>query len=296
MHAAMIIRAPAKINLGLTVHQRRPDGFHEISTVMQQLSLSDTILLEPRREQGYSFFCSDPVLSGNDNLVCRAAALLSKKAGPLLPGVKISLYKGIPVAAGLGGGSSDAAAVLKGLNDFWRLGLSTAVLMDLGSQIGSDIPYCLQGGTALARGRGEKITPLPGLPFYWVVLALPPGLSISTGQVYSALDPAQYRHPPLAPLLRALRERQDALLFDWFSRGMTNTLEKAILPLYPRLEGFKSRFSSLGLFPAMSGSGPAFFALTGNLPAARGAVRALQETGNRAFLCWTVSPEQQTKE
>lgn len=294
MHSAMLIRAPAKINLGLTVLGRRTDGYHDIATVMQQLSLADTIVLEPCRGRGYTFFCSSPALSGRANLVCRAADLLCKRAGAALPGVKISLYKSIPAAAGLGGGSSDAAAALKGLNAYWALGLSRTELAELGAQIGSDVPYCLRGGTALARGRGEQIAPLPPLPCYWVVLALPRGLSLATGQVYSALEPTQFGQPPLEPLLRALRERSAGLLREWFSRGALNTLEEAVLPAHPSLKKLKSQFLSLGLPAALSGSGPTYFALVEDISAAREAARALEEAGNRAFLCWTASQEQQS--
>lgn len=284
----MLIKAPAKINLGLTVLARRPDGYHELSSVMQQVSLADTIILEPRSEPGYHFYCSDPLLSGETNLVCRAADLLIEKAGTGLPGVKISLFKQIPVAAGLGGGSSDAAAALKGLNIFWKLGLGTVDLEEAGAQIGSDVPYCLRGGTVLVEGRGEMLTTLPALPFYWVVLALPPGVSVSTERVYGMLDPARFMFPPPEDLIRALRERKEELLWAWFSRGETNSLETAVLLYEPSLKNLKKEFLNLGLWPALSGSGPAYFALTGNIFAAQTAVRALDETGYRAFLCWTV--------
>ncbi|HQD52006.1 MAG TPA: 4-(cytidine 5'-diphospho)-2-C-methyl-D-erythritol kinase, partial [Bacillota bacterium] len=194
MNSVLTIKAPAKINLGLTVLRRRPDGYHDLSSVMQQISLADTIRLEPQREPGCSFYCSEPSLAGKDNLVCRAAALLVERAalGASLPGVKISLYKHIPAAAGLGGGSSDAAAALKALNVFWKLALSMEQLVEIGALLGSDIPYCLRGGTALVGGGGEKVTSLPALPFYWVILALPAGITLSTAQVYSMLEPVQF--------------------------------------------------------------------------------------------------------
>ena len=159
MNSVLTIKAPAKINLGLTVLRRRPDGYHDLSSVMQQISLADTIRLEPQREPGCSFYCSEPSLAGKDNLVCRAAALLVERAalGASLPGVKISLYKHIPAAAGLGGGSSDAAAALKALNVFWKLALSMEQLVEIGALLGSDIPYCLRGGTGAGRrGGGES--------------------------------------------------------------------------------------------------------------------------------------------
>jgi 4-diphosphocytidyl-2-C-methyl-D-erythritol kinase len=290
MNSVLTIKAPAKINLGLTVLRRRPDGYHDLSSVMQQISLADTIRLEPQREPGCSFYCSEPSLAGKDNLVCRAAALLVERAalGASLPGVKISLYKHIPAAAGLGGGSSDAAAALKALNVFWKLALNMEQLVEIGALLGSDIPYCLRGGTALVGGRGEKITSLPALPFYWVILALPLGITLSTAQVYSMLEPVQFSRPPLAPLISAVREQREESLQDWFAGGLTNTLEAAVLPACSSLGTLKKEFLNLGLYPAMSGSGPAFFALTKNFTAARLAVRALQEAGNRAFLCWTI--------
>ena len=290
MNSVLTIKAPAKINLGLTVLRRRPDGYHDLSSVMQQISLADTIRLEPQREPGCSFYCSEPSLAGKDNLVCRAAALLVERAalGASLPGVKISLYKHIPAAAGLGGGSSDAAAALKALNVFWKLALNMEQLVEIGALLGSDIPYCLRGGTALVGGRGEKITSLPALPFYWVILALPLGITLSTAQVYSMLEPVQFSRPPLAPLISAVREQREESLQDWFAGGLTNTLEAAVLPACSSLGTLKKDFLNLGLYPAMSGSGPAFFALTKNFTAARLAVRALQEAGNRAFLCWTI--------
>ena len=249
MEKAVAIRAPAKINLGLTVLRRRPDGYHDLLSVMQQLSLADTLLLEPHREPGWRFFCSEPALSGEDNLVCRAAALLAEKAGQRrpLPGVKISLFKSIPVAAGLGGGSSDAAAALKGLNSFWGLGLSLAELLELGAALGSDVPYCLLGGTALVQGRGEKVASLPALPFHWVVLALPPGLQLSTAQVYAALNPGLFMSPRLEPLIAAVRERSRRALRLWFAGGATNTLEAAVLPQQPPLQALKRLLKRLAV-------------------------------------------------
>lgn len=274
--------------------KRRPDGYHELASVMQQVSLADTICLEPRPEPGFVFSCTEPSLRGKGNLVYRAGALLFKRARAKLPGVKLSLYKQIPAAAGLGGGSSDAAAALKALNLYWKLGLDGQELLEIGALLGSDIPYCLQGGTALVKGRGEKLTPLPALPFRWVVLALPAGISFSTKEVYGALDPAQFPHPPLAPLVRAIRRRDGAALGEWFSRGQTNTLEGAVLPASPALQQLKTRFLSLGLHPALSGSGPAYYALTTDIHTARAAVHALREAGDRAYLCWTVpGPEEQ---
>lgn len=298
VNRAMLIKAPAKFNLGLTVLRRRPDGYHELLSVMEQLSLSDTILLEPQCEAGWRFFCSDPSLSGKENLVYRAAALLAQKADrPAdLPGVKISLFKNIPAAAGLGGGSSDAAAALKALNSFWRLGMSPTDLLETGALIGSDVPYCLKGGTVLVRGRGEKLEAMPALPFHWVVLAIPPEMHLSTAQVYGMLKPVHLSRPRLEPLISAIREQRKEPLHDWFAGGLTNTLEAPVISKHPPLQSLKEQFLDLGLHPAMSGSGPSFFALCDSLVSARAAARALQEAGNRAFLCWTISGLYKQKE
>ncbi len=298
MLKAIKIKAPAKINLGLKVLRRRPDGYHDICSVMQQLSLSDTVLLEPRHGEGWQFICTDPLLCVKENLVCRAADLLTEKAGRTrLPGVNITLYKNIPAGAGLGGGSSDAAAALKGLNHFWNLGLSPAQLLEAGALLGSDVPYCLQGGTALVQGRGEKLRALPPLPFHWAVLALPPDMLLSTAHVYSALEQEHLGGPSLVPLISALEAQSREMLQGWFAAGSTNTLEAVVSPAQPRLRALQERFIDLGLHPAMSGSGPSYFVLCDNLIHARTAARALlQEMGNRVFLCWTIFESDQVKE
>lgn len=286
----MKIKAPAKINLGLNITGRRPDGYHDLLSVMEQISLSDVLLLEPQREEGWRFFCSEPSLSGKENLVCRAASFLAKRSkGRELPGVKISLYKNIPVAAGLGGGSSDAAAALKGLNLFWNLEMSPADLLEVAALIGSDVPYCLQGGTALVQGRGEMLEALPEFPFHWVVLAVPSGMHLSTAEVYAALKPAHLGQPRLQTLIAAIREQSAELLHGWFGGGATNTLEAVVTPKHPRLPVLRQQFLDLGLYPAMSGSGPSFFALCESLSTARAAASALQEAGHRVFLSWTLS-------
>ncbi len=285
-----MIKAPAKINLGLAVLRRRPDGYHDLESVMQQVSLSDTLVLEPRRSPGWSFDCPDRPLAGPENLVCRAAGLLEREAGRdrLLPGVALTLYKNIPVAAGLGGGSSDAAAALTGLNRFWRLGLPRKELALLGAELGSDVPYCLEGGTVLATGRGDRLERLPDLPFYWVVMALPAQLQLSTAAVYRSLNLAAARRPSLQELLAAINRRDRTLIAAWLAGGCTNTLEDAVLPCYSQLRALRERFLEAGLNPVMSGSGPSYFTLIENYQVARKAAGFLQEEGYRVFLCWTL--------
>ncbi|MBS3946774.1 MAG: 4-(cytidine 5'-diphospho)-2-C-methyl-D-erythritol kinase [Dethiobacter sp.] len=288
MKTSLIVQAPAKINLGLAVLGRRADGYHDLASVMQQISLSDTLVFTPRFEEGWEFFCTDAALSGPNNLVCQAAELLSGESGRRLPGVKITLYKQIPVAAGLGGGSSDAAATLKALNCFWNLGLTDCRLKEIGASLGSDIPYCLQGGTVLVTGRGEALAPLTSLPFYWVVLAMPKGLQLSTAAVYGSLNPARASKPPISYLVEAIKEGNSAKIEEWFKRGLVNTLEEAVLPDCAPISRLKDRFLELDLNPAMSGSGPAVFALTDSYQAALSALRILKEEELRAFICWTI--------
>ncbi|HOL17193.1 MAG TPA: 4-(cytidine 5'-diphospho)-2-C-methyl-D-erythritol kinase [Bacillota bacterium] len=288
MARSIIIKAPAKVNLGLAVLGRRADGYHDLNSIMQQISLSDTLVLTPRLRQGWEFFCTEPSLAGESNLVCRAAALLSREAGCRLPGVRITLFKQIPVEAGLGGGSSDAAAALFALNRFWGLNFTLHKLLDLGAQLGSDVPFCLYGGTVQVMGRGEILEPLPPLPFHWVVVAVPAGLRLSTPAVYRSLVLGRQSVPPINDLAGAIKEGDCARIGLWFQRESVNTLEEAVLPACAPVAALKHRFKEMGLSPAMSGSGPSVFALVESYSVASMAVRSLLEEGTRAFLCWTV--------
>lgn len=289
MDQNLTFKAHAKINLGLTVLGRRPDRFHEIESVMQKVSLADTLLLKPSPLAGWRFFCTDQLIAGNDNLVCRAAALLESQAVKILPGVDINLYKNIPVEAGLAGGSSDAAAALTGLNTYWQLGLSKNKLLEMGALLGSDVPYCLQGGTVLARGRGEMLEKLPPLPFFWVVLALPAGVKTSTASAYSSFDQKLFGEPDLAPLVDAIQSGSRERITGWLDGGFSNTLETADLPGSHLLRKLKNKLKSRGLQPVLSGSGPALFMLIEDYSLARSAVYAVREEGDRAYLCWTIA-------
>ena len=289
MAEQMIVRAPAKINLALAVIRRRSDGYHELASVMQQISLCDILVLKTAEAPAGLFRCSDQELENSENLVRQAARKLRLRATSQLPGVEMKLFKAVPRDAGLGGGSSDAAAALTALNNFWGLRLFKKELLEIGAALGSDIPFCLHGGTVLARGRGQLLTPLPPLPFFWVVLALPPGLSISTREAYRSLpDPQGLVQPALESLVEAIREGHSAKILAWFSAGYSNTLELAVLPQYPQLHKLIRRMRSLGLHPAMSGSGPALFALSPSYREAAQAASILQHEGNRSYLCWTL--------
>ncbi len=287
MDKTLKLRAPAKINLGLTVLARRTDGFHEIESVMQQISLADVLLFEAVSGSGWHFVCTDQNLSGSDNLVCRAAALLEMQVEKPLAGVRINLFKNIPVEAGLAGGSSDAAAALMGLNLYWNLGLDQKTLLKIGSILGSDVPFCLNGGTALARGRGEQLSILPSLPFFWVVLALPNGLRVSTADAYNSFDTGRIGTPSLQPLVEAIKTGSKSNILGWIGSGFTNTLETAILPGSGLIQKVKRRLENRGLKPVLSGSGPTLFMLIDNYSLACMAVRLVEQEGCRAYLCWT---------
>ena len=251
------LAAHAKINLALYVPGKRPDGFHEVEMIMQSVGLHDTVEIT-LRDAGIILDCDRKDLPCNlDNLAYRAAELLRQECG-VKQGVHIRLSKRIPLAAGLAGGSADAAAVLKGLNFLWKLGLSRTELEELAARLGSDVPFCLWGGTALATGRGEVLTPLADFAGYGVVLANPP-LQVSTAWVYGNFRPeAVLKHPDIRPMLDAI-ERND---FDSVAGSLENMLETVTIPAHPRIAEIKKTFSDAGASGVlMSGSGPTVFAL-----------------------------------
>ena len=186
----IVLEAHAKLNLTLEVLGRRDDGYHETASIMQTLGLSDTVTLEP--SEGLELSCSCAELEGAHNLALKAARLLRKESGTSL-GAAITIEKRIPVAAGLGGGSADAAATLVGLNRMWKLGLSSDDLRCLASRLGSDVPFLVEGGTAIGLGRGERIRPLPAPDLPWFVLAFPKSnLPDKTASMYRALTPDRF--------------------------------------------------------------------------------------------------------
>ena len=185
------ITAPAKLNLSLEVMGERPDGYHEIKSVVQTLNLCDTILINA--SSSIEFHSSTPEWHAEMSLVSRAAKMIKEETG-CIQGAAIGVIKNIPLMAGLGGDSSDVAAVLSGLNEFWGLGLSQNRLLEIAARLGSDVSLFLYGGTVLCEGRGERITPLPPFPRMWAVILVPPVVRIigKTAQLYTALSPASY--------------------------------------------------------------------------------------------------------
>ena len=250
------IKAYAKINLGLDVVRRLPNGYHEVRMVMQNVGLWDELTLE-RAEGGITITTdADSLPTGEDNLIHKAARLMLDKYG--CPGLRVHLRKTIPIAAGMAGGSTDAAAVMKGINHLYRLGLSPAQLMEDGVAIGADVPYCILGGTALAEGIGEKLTPLPPLPPCHILIAKP-DISVSTKYVYEHLDANGLEaHPDIDGMVQAIR---DGSLRGVLER-MANVLETVTVPAHPVIADIKARMRELGAADSlMSGSGPTVFGI-----------------------------------
>jgi len=251
------IKAPAKINLTLEVLAKRPDGFHEIRSVIQTIDLYDSLRFRSNRQLRFS--CDKPDFIVEESLVSRAAAMLQEASGSA-EGATIEIKKRIPMVAGLGGDSSDAAAVLSGLNKLWKLGLSPAKLLELAPRLGSDVPFFLYGGTALVKGRGEKIKALPPLPRRWVVLLVPPFSRVKgkTTKLYASLKPGHYTDGQITEkLVKVLNEGRGfkpSLLF--------NTFENVAFELFPKLGLYRDHFIKLGAYNVhLAGSGPALFAV-----------------------------------
>jgi 4-diphosphocytidyl-2-C-methyl-D-erythritol kinase len=259
------LNAYAKINLTLDVLGDRPDGYHDIETVMHTVELHDSITLREDGD-GIAVRCASPdIPADTQNIVHRAAALL-KETFRVPRGVEVELTKCIPIAAGLGGGSSDAAVTLLGLAQMWKLRLGERQLMDLAGQIGSDVPFFLAGGAALAMGRGERIRALRPLPTTWVVLARP-RLQISTEWAYHELNhDAPRRRPDTSAVLRALDAENPAEV----GRLLCNVFEDVVETHHPAVRSLRERMAAhhpLGV--SMSGTGPVLFALAGKESEAR---------------------------
>lgn len=273
--------APAKVNLCLAVGERLPSGYHELLSLAATVSLADRVVLEPADR--LEVVCETPgVPSDETNLAYRAAVLMGRAAGRE-PRVRLHLIKQIPVAAGLAGGSADAAAVLVGLDRLWGLGWPRAELARLGLQLGSDIPFCLQGGAALMEGVGERLTPLDGLPSLTLVLAAPRGAQQSTARAYAELDRTRARATDLGAALA----RIDQAVAAWrqgdlaaLSRHLFNDLEPVARRASPRLARVAQtlcRGGALGV--VVSGSGPTLLGIARDPNQAGALARSAEDEG-----------------
>ena len=253
----LTVLAPAKLNLTLEVLAKRPDGFHEIRSVTQTISLCDSLNFQ--LGQNIKFKCENPEWLSEKSLASKAVSLLQKATG-CPKGATIEINKRIPLVSGLGGDSSDAAAVLRGLNTLWELGLSLPELVKLASQLGSDVAFFLYGGTALVRGRGEIVTPLPPFPHMWVVLMVPPvpRLPGKTGQLYASLKANHYTDGQitgrLLEMLREGRKFTPSLLF--------NTFENVAFTRLSKVSTYRSHALKVGAPNVhLAGSGPTLYTL-----------------------------------
>jgi 4-diphosphocytidyl-2-C-methyl-D-erythritol kinase len=275
-----VLRASAKVNLALEVLGKRADGYHEIATVLQAVDLFDRIVVETA--DTLSLRTDDPDLPTDDgNLVMRAARLLQKAAG-VEAGARIRLQKRIPVAAGLGGGSSDAAATLWGLNRLWKLRWAKPRLQELAVELGMDVPFFLGTGRAVARGRGEQLAALRGGGGYALVL-VNPRVPLSTREVYGRV-PAGWHAEPAGTerVIDALRTRNVSRV----AAALTNNLEAVVEPVLPVIGRMKAALLAAGALGAiMSGSGPTVFGMARSLDHAR-QIRA--RVSRAGWACWAV--------
>lgn len=270
----IILKALGKINLGLDVLGRRPNGYHDVRMVMQTVYLYDQILLEKTDKEGISLKTNLFYLPVNENNLAYRAAKMLIDEFTIKEGVHISLEKHIPVAAGMAGGSSNAAAVLYGMNRLFQLGLTDQELMERGVKLGADVPYCIMRGTVLAEGIGEELTPLPAMPKCHVLLAKPP-ISVSTQKVYEKLDAQEVtEHPDIDGILLGLQTGD----LKKITSSMGNVLENVTITEYPQIERIKDVMKEEGALNAMmSGSGPTVFGIYDDKMLARRAAARIRE-------------------
>ena len=253
----LYVKAPAKINLTLDVLYKRPDNYHEVEMIMTTVDLADRIGLEPRTDGQIKIISTDRFVPNDERNFAYQAAKLLKDTYGITEGVSIKIDKEIPIAAGLAGGSSDAAATLRGLNEMWNLNLTMDELAEHGAKIGSDVSFCIYGGTALATGRGEKIKELSAPPTCWVVLAKPK-IGVSTADVYGGLKLEGIKHPDTKQMIEAI-ETQD---YELLCKCLGNVLETVTFKLHPEVITIKEQMQRFGADAVlMSGSGPTVFGL-----------------------------------
>lgn len=275
----LIIHAPAKINLCISVFGKRPDGYHDVEMVMQAVGLYDDVIVEAA-PAGITLKCDEKVVpQGGGNIAWRAASEMLKLSRGM--GVSIEIIKRIPVAAGLGGGSSDAAAVIAACNRLFGLGLSREGLSEIGSRIGMDVPFFFYGPTALARGRGELLTSLPPPEGFWVLL-VNPGFETSTRWVYENLNLRLTKGVECNKITR--------LTLAQMSKRLHNDLESVTAAAYPVIHEIEDALLSAGALGAkMSGSGPTVFGIFGSKAACLGAAEKLSLKGWRLYFAPTLT-------
>lgn len=270
------LKALAKVNLGLDVLGRRSSGYHDVRMVMQTVYLYDQVIMEKKKKPGIEVETNLYFLPVNENNLAYKAAKLLMDEFKIKEGIKITLKKHIPVAAGMAGGSSNAAAVLYGMNRMFSLKLSEEELMERGVALGADVPYCIMRGTVLAEGIGEVLTPLAPMPKCHILIAKPP-ISVSTKFVYDELDSHEItKHPDIDGIIAGLNGQDLARI----AGSLGNVLEEVTVREYPVIEQIKNTMKEQGALNAiMSGSGPTVFGIFEEKSRAREAGRKIKEAG-----------------
>ncbi len=286
------IQSFAKINLTLDVLGKREDGYHELATIMQNIDLSDTLCFTSIEDHQIHIVCNQPDLSNNDNLVARAIQCVQQKLD-WTQGITVELYKRIPIAAGLAGGSSNAAATLVALRRWHHLPLSDQDLWTIASSLGSDVPFFLTGGLALCEGRGERVAPItPNWPasMNWLLL-LKPAIGISTASVFRNLSPTDYTHGEFSQLVQQKIESRTTLTMDDFH----NSLERGVLESYPLVAQARQAMLDAGATTVrLSGSGPTLFSAFATLQDATNVQQKLHAQGYELYLTRAIDPDHGT--
>lgn len=269
----LILKAYAKVNLGLDVIGKLPNGYHEVKMVMQTVGIYDELTLEKAQSGIVVTTDSGELPTDENNLIYKAAKLMQEKYG-IREGVRIHLQKNIPIAAGMAGGSTDAAATMKGMNTLFGLGADAEELREEAVKIGADVPYCILGGTALAEGIGEKLTVLSPAPEMHLLVAKP-DINVSTKYVYEHLDAMEVvQHPDIDGMMEAIREGSLTGVLE----RMGNVLETVTVTAYPVIDTIKQRMKELGALNAlMSGSGPTVFGVFPDEESAKAAYEQLKQ-------------------
>ena len=281
-----IERAPAKINLTLDVLYKREDDYHQLEMVMSSVDLADHLTFTPLQEDKIEVYTNKAFLPVDKRNHVYQAVRLVKEKYQISSGMRIEIEKRIPVAAGLGGGSTDAAATLRGLNKLWKLNLSVEELIEIGMKIGTDVPYSIVGGTAFVSGKGEKVRPIKPMPPCWVVLAKPK-ISVSTKTVFRALEVERLQdYQPTSRIVEAAIESGD---YYEMVNNLSNALDIVTFDRHPKLEQLKERMLKYGMDGVtMSGSGPTILGFSRNFSRAKRVYNSLRGFCEEVYIVRTL--------
>lgn len=277
-------KAPAKINLGLDILGKRPDGLHELAMVMASIDLADRLYLEEIPEDKIIIETNKAFLPTDKKNHVYEALELVKERFDIKKGLRVKIHKEIPVAAGLGGGSTDSAAALRAVNRLWSLGLSVEELAGLGAEVGSDVPYCVYGQTSLVEGFGEKVKPIAPMPQCWVVV-VKPRMSVSTRTIFAKIVMEDLYHPDIPALVSAIEEND----YQRMTENLGNSMEVVTIKKHPIIQQLKDRMLKYGADAAMmSGSGPTVYALCHKYSRAKHVFNALKGFCDEVYLVRTL--------